>query len=139
MAESKVDKALQQLFKRSVATKVLWSNASPASAFSAQTIKMALSGYDGVLIKHRISTSKGTVGYMYAGVGDNADMVYPDARNIISTVNAIIQRNVDVSTTGVTFSADSYRAGNNTSSGSNNKQLIPLDVIGVILSGGGTA
>lgn len=57
MANGKIDKAIQQLFKQSVKLVKLWENASPASAFVAQSIKTNLSGHDFIGIVFRLNTS----------------------------------------------------------------------------------
>lgn len=41
---------------------LLWQNASPSSAFGAQTVSVNGSGYDGYLIEVRFSTSDATTG-----------------------------------------------------------------------------
>lgn len=58
MATSKIDNALQQLLKLGFEVKKLWTNASPTSAFAAQTVTLSGgSKYDAVLIEYLPSTA----------------------------------------------------------------------------------
>lgn len=57
MANGKIDRALQQLFRQSVKAVKLWENASPGSAFPAQKISLGLAGYDSIMTIYRPSAS----------------------------------------------------------------------------------
>lgn len=139
MAESKVDKALQQLFKRSVATKVLWSNASPTSAFPAQTINAQCKGYDKILLE--CGYSKTDVDFeknFAAGTGKKA--ILEVSAGAAYTNTGYYTRNAEVADTGVIIK-DCYKKNMGASTGGSidNAYLIPQKIYGIILSGGGAA
>ena len=91
--------------------KLLWTNASPSSAFAAQTINLDLSKYSRVLVVGGFDVNYYTTKFTaICAVGNNSNIVKPTG-----------YRSFSVSTTGVTFGdGDSV-----------NKELIPLNIYGI--------
>ena len=123
-----IDNALQALFNISH-WKVGWENASPASGFPAQEITVpGIDFYDFAIIKTRNSVNNGRVYYYLIGKNNNIDMQLIDVRNIISTINAMIIREVTMTATGFDFALSTWRAGNNTDRGSGPNNIIPQTI-----------
>lgn len=110
---------------------LLWTNASPSSNFAAQTVALALSGYDAVRISFFYD-----VGGSYANqtksfvvlIGEilRADATGPAGTSSVSERHRIAQ----VTTTGIVFDDGSYRysgAGSSTS----NQSLVPATIYGI--------
>lgn len=79
---------------------LLWENASPTSAFAAQTVALDLAGFAGVFIYYK-NQSTGSVYYStgFIGKGDEFTLIYTPS--VASTV--AVARKGSVSETGVTF------------------------------------
>ncbi len=79
---------------------LLWENASPTSAFAAQTVALDLADFAGVFIYYK-NQSTGSVYYStgFIGKGDEFTLVYTPS--VASTV--AVARKGSVSATGVTF------------------------------------
>lgn len=111
-----------------ISIKKLWENASPTSAFAAQTISLDLSNYSSVLITFRYSNSTDAHGYgqnsLFAEIGTSGRMVAPSVSTAL--------RSVDITTSGVVFSGGTY--ANNYNSWSltlDNSFCIPDAIYGV--------
>lgn len=106
---------------------LLWTNASPTSSFSPQTVSLNLSGYDAVLIYVANNTSRTCInGWILPKGAPQSKLVsfktdyglYPTSRN--ATVTA----------TGVTF-GDGYDNGNSTTANLSNTCCIPYSIYGI--------
>jgi len=100
---------------------LLYTNASPGSAFAAQTLALDLSAYDSALVEYYVNVS--TLGYL------------PSIRVAIGRENLMAMtiadgsrytRNVSVNAAGLTF-GDAYLNGQSVSNASN----VPLRIFGV--------
>ena len=102
--------------------KLLWTNPSPTSAFSAQTISLDLSEYDDVEVEFKVYPSEDVVNVASAGIGEVG---------VCSTVRTdtwLTQaRTFTVSATGVAFS--DCRLGSNASVYNNHS--VPLKIYGI--------
>ena len=132
MAESKVDKALQQLFKRSVVEKPLWENASPASSFPPQEIKLGLSRYDAVDVytnSSKLTEGSKNISKFRCLIGKKTTLIpqvyYPRTRSVEATA------------AGVTFGVGQDTNMKTLVTTDENGVAIPVKICGVILSGGG--
>lgn len=137
MAEGKIDKALQQLFKRSVATKVLWQNADPSSTFAEQTVNVE-EGYDKLLIECGYSrVDVDFKEYFIATLGEKT--ILRMMAGAAYTNIGYHTRNVELTDVGATI-RDCYKKnlGASTAGTIDNGYLIPQKIYGIILSGGGT-
>lgn len=120
-----LDNALQALFNMSY-WKVGWENASPTSGFAAQTIIVpGIDPYDFAVIKSRNHVNNNRSYYYIVGKNSTVDMQLIDVRNMISTVNAMIIRGVNMTSTGFIFEQAMWRAGNNADVGSGPNAIIP--------------
>ena len=127
--------ASQKIIKEKSKLTTIWTNPSPTSEFSAQTISVDLSEYDVVFV------------YLKRDTGANSLMLNPFvilkpyildditpfvASNVVTGGGLLGRRIFNVSKTGVEFTnADRYTSyGNN--SVADNTLLIPHIIIGVI-------
>ena len=103
---------------------LLWTNANPSSAFSAQTISLDLSGYTDILIKVKSVTSETSVQWdILEDIENNtkqALVVYSTAQNVFGT------RLCTISSTGIAFSTG-YFSNNTTWT----TVCIPLEIRGL--------
>ena len=105
---------------------LLWTNASPSSEFSEQTISLALSSYKYVAIENTEmagSTNDGG-GFDIIPVGKDGSCI-----GIRKNSGAIYFRYAKVQTTGITFGKGSYIAGN--TGNDNNAWCVPLYIYGI--------
>lgn len=100
--------------------KLLWTNASPTSAFEAQTVALDLIGYDAVLISAGAANDQpfGANFICFVGSGIYMDIFVPD---IVSKYN----RAANVTSSGIVFGAGYYGTK------VNNICVIPLAVHGI--------
>lgn len=101
---------------------LLWTNPSPTSAFSAQTVSLDLSGYDAVLVECTLTnsaTSAHITGILLVGYAGNI------TGEGAGTNNYIYVRNADVQATGLTFGTG-YRSGTASTS-----YCIPFRIYGI--------
>ena len=133
MAEGKIDKALQQLFKRSVATKVLWQNAAPSSTFAEQTVSVE-EGYDKLLIEFGYSNSDTDYKEHFVVVpGEQA--ILRILSNAIYANTLYYARSVTLTDTGILIKACYKKTLNTSTAGTvDNSYLIPQKIYGIILS-----
>ena len=111
---------------------LLWTNGSPTSSFSAQTISVDLSKYSHVCIGFRGWQNDATVSFIIAEVGQAA--VHFEVRNATATNQyaAVFQRTATVSATGIAFSACSGKLDIRTQTVSTyNDGLIPFKIYGI--------
>ena len=101
--------------------KLLWTNASHTSAFGAQSVSVALSGYQWVAIKYKLGHDKNYVKTVFGAVGDTLVM------DMITSGDYIGQRKAITSTSKVEFEAATYSAN------VDNKQqyFIPIAIYGI--------
>ena len=100
---------------------LLYTNASPGSAFAAQTLALDLSAYDSALVEYYVNIA--TLGYL------SSIRVVKGYQNLMSMTIADgsrYTRHVSVNAAGLTF-GDAYLNGQSVSNASN----IPLRVFGV--------
>ena len=116
---------------------LLWTNASPTSAFEAQTLDSSdgipdLSEYDAVEIVCRYSTTDDTRMRYICDVGGSASMYWFYYTATDGRYTGVRSRNsVSVSTTGVTFGTCYGKAGNSSTSTANNGYIIPIKIYGI--------
>ncbi len=135
MATSIVDKALQAILKMSQKKDervLLWENASPNSAFAAQTLTIAnLSGYQRYTILYRFHTTLDMNLTESAEVGAGTIMNMCDA-------GSIYRRNVTYQANGLTISDLDGTKISGAVNVTDNRYLIPVEIYGIKSSGGGT-
>ncbi len=111
---------------------LLWTNASPTSAFAAQTVSLALSSYNAVEIICRYSRTDDTRMRYICDVGGSASMYWFYYTATDGKYTGVRSRNVvSVSTTGVTFDTCSGKPGNSTTNTANNGYIIPVEIYGI--------
>lgn len=106
---------------------LLWTNPDTASAFSAQTVSLDLSGYDAVYIP-MVYTS----GYVYAAPIILTDGIASFIRFPSNSGNTLryLSRSVTASSSGVSFTeCTRYQQGS--SSTTSNADLIPKAIYGI--------
>jgi hypothetical protein len=101
--------------------KLLWTNENHISTFNAQTISVALSGYQWVAIRYKLGHDKDYVKTVFGAVGDTLNM------DAITDSGYVGNRRAITSATNVEFEAATYSAN------VSNKQqyLIPLAIYGI--------
>lgn len=105
---------------------LLWTNASPTSAYGAQTVSLDLSGYQMVAIVLNRGTGDATKNTTLVFVGSASKcIVYQEANGLYPA-----SRNATVSTTGVAFSMG-FENGNSTAAGTSNSVGIPYQIFGI--------
>ncbi len=109
---------------------LLWTNASPTSAFAAQTVSLDLSSYKGVIIKYRVSISNALISSSYADVGDNLSLFCVTTTTDTSWYVAVTRREANITTSGIVFGTG-YNAGSGVAATSNTQHLIPLKIYGI--------
>ena len=110
---------------------LLWTNASPTSAFAAQTISLDLSGYDAVEIVSRFTTSN--IGQTVEKCEVGSRVFVEKFYNATSTSAhaTIMHRQIDVSSDGVTFANAKTKVVDENTSTTNNSVLIPYKIYGI--------
>lgn len=133
MADEKIDKAIQQLFKQSVKLVKLWENASPTSSFAAQKISIDLAGYDDIVTVFKASaTGQNTK----AEAGKKTAL--KDIINITSASTVFFaSRSVSADDSGVQFGGCTGKTGTTGTPTTYNEYAIPAKIYGVKLIGGG--
>lgn len=111
----------------------LWSNASPTSAFSAQTVTVSadMTSFDRIRIDYKYTTSS-DVRSIFVNVSDfSFTGAYEDEVALVSRPgsNAYVRRAIMASTTTVKFTT-SYRLN---ASGNSTSYAIPTGIYGVKL------
>ena len=101
----------------------LWTNASPSSDFSAQTVPLDLSSWNLIAILAKTTTTGNTTSVFLAAVGTGSILSVPN----LGSTQYFYKRTMDVQTTGVTFSTG-YR---NTSGTSGASYCIPVAIYGL--------
>ena len=105
---------------------LLWTNASPTSAYGEQTVSLNLSGYQMIAIVLNRDTGGAAKSTTIVFVGSASKcVVYQDAYGLYPG-----SRNATVSTTGVAFS-NGYDNGNSTAAGTSNSVAIPYQIFGI--------
>lgn len=106
---------------------LLWTNPSPTSSFTAQTISLDLSNYDLVLIFARRDASN--YNYNINTLVNRDGMV-----NMIGTYSSkLCTRGVTMTDSGLEFGAGFYATGYGTDTNDNNKN-IPYKIYGIKFS-----
>ena len=116
------------LAEQKLSMTLLWENASPTSAFAAQTIALDLSEYSFVLV----ATTSWAPVFRLAMVGKWAEI--QDILDINASYSGYIygcKRGFNVLTTGITFEAAYYKAANSTTSKLVNDRHIPYKIYGI--------
>lgn len=111
---------------------LLWENASPTSAFAAQTVSLDLSSYDAVEIVCRYSTTDDARIRYICDVGNSASMYwfYRTATNGYY-MGVRSRTNVSASTTGATFDTCMGKPVNSSTSNANDGYIIPIEIYGI--------
>ena len=111
---------------------LLWTNASPTSVFTAQTVSLALSGYDAVEIVCRYSRTDDTRTRYVCDVGSSSSMYWFYYTATDGKYTGVRSRNVvSVSTTGVTFDTCMGKPVNSSTSTTNDGYIIPIEIYGI--------
>lgn len=129
-----VKKLLTKVLKQTEYKTLLWTNASPTSAFAAQTISLDLSRYDAVEIEVIASRTSGKMGvcrlFFGAPVSQGLIVLGDDA-----TKHA---RDVTLYSDGITFQNGYYQYMASGSAKTNDGgQAMPYKIYGIELLGGG--
>ena len=113
---------------------LLWTNASPTSGFEAQTVSLALSGYDEVEIEYCYGsnyTQTGETGVFKKGYTQQ----YMTCHGDIKTNNTgfyLSQRLVTVTASGITFGKGMYKNVSAAAKGAEgNTYCVPLKIYGI--------
>ena len=112
---------------------LLWTNASPSSSFTAQTVSLDLSNYDAVfVISNMMTTGENNIGvFVRKGLATETNIVMYGAI-VAASVMAVQRRGVTATDTGVVFSDAKLKAATSTSAGSTeNSRCIPLYIFGI--------
>lgn len=129
-----IDNALQQtvnMFNDCAKIKLLWTNASPGSAFAAQTVSLTLSGYEAVIITFTQYTERQyqapaiftTVGQYFV-----ANYAHPEGSGNYAW---ICDRVGQATTTGVVFQRCNGVKATGTGNSVLNTWLIPYQIFGI--------
>ena len=125
---NKILKNLQGVEKKTL----LWTNKNPTNEFAAQTVSLALSGYDAVEIICRYSRTDDTRMRYICDVGGSTSMYWFYYTATDGKYTGVRSRNVvSVSTTGVDIHTCSGKPGNSTNNTSNNGYIIPIEIYGI--------
>lgn len=117
-----------------VSVELVWSNASPSSAFAAQTIELDLSKYNFVVVGYRLSTGGSSYLYEWMRVRANnvTHPVYCFVNFASETAIVTYTRSAAPFSTGVKFSDVSGKSPSQTTVGAaDNSRLIPYEIYGV--------
>lgn len=146
MAESKVDKALQQLLKLGIEIKTLWTNASPASPFAAQEItvngmnkcrfievEVLQSTTNHERCMHRIDLSSLTNGLNYIARTLNVTQLPQNNELYVYGRSAQFWPSDDKIIFGAGYWHPTYEKGSHRDTA----KAIPLKIVGYYLIGGG--
>ena len=111
---------------------LLWANASPTSAFAAQTVSLDLSGYSAVAIFFKRSTDAGYDQGLLTFIA-LIGQTYIDQMMTASSSNvAFLMRQFSTSNSGITFAAAKLSVQGSASSEADRTQyLIPLYIYGI--------
>lgn len=140
MADRKVDKALQQTVAMYLDIEgskaeidLLWQNASPTSAFAAQTIPLDLSGYDLALIVMRGWASSSSYWDIsnIVKVGSRGSAEYILNLHTDGATKYFVGRLYEVSNTGVAFQASSSCSVGASAIDHTNRYITPYQVYGI--------
>ena len=107
----------------------MWTNSSPTSNFSPQTLSFDLSSYDHIVIEYRYTTStdyRKTIACYPNGAIYNLDFSYTNK----DTVPYIAGRTVKITVDGVQFYDGLIQPCNQTARTVNNADVIPVKIIG---------
>ena len=104
---------------------LLWTNSSPTSDFSAQTVELDLSDYDAVLVtfkwgKDSANPSINVVALVGVGLGI-ASSVY----------NSRVYREFTPTATGIQFAAGAYGSSVSASMATGNGSAVPYQIYGI--------
>lgn len=101
---------------------LLWTNPSPTSSFSAQTVPLDLSSYDAIGIIPLFSTSVQYPAFMQTYINTASTVVL---NTYASDSNRQGGRTVVISSTGLQFSAGTYNGS------ASNSNCIPYKIYGI--------
>lgn len=106
--------------------KLLWTNPSPTSSFSAQTLNVPVSDYDEIAIEYSDNTA-------YQGIRKTVlTKAGATSTYIFSCAGGNFARGITVTTTSVSFNNGMYYGGyGGTNASTNNTILIPIAIYGI--------
>ena len=112
--------------------KLLWSNASPTSNFAAQTVSLALSGYDAVEIEYYASTSKAVLDVTKKKIGESSMLTgHLNPQSKKGYIN-LLSRFISVTTSGIKFEVGFMKRTSDSSTASNNNSYcVPYKIYGI--------
>lgn len=118
---------------------LLWTN-SGSEPFAAQKVSLDLSGYDTLEIYYYESSTVGRRFAMSMRVSKAQTNILRSYSNMVSgSVSSLLQRQVTINDSGVTFGAGTYRSITaNTAPSQGNDAIVPIAIYGIKLAGGGT-
>lgn len=114
-----------------ISMELLWENASPTSAFAAQTVSIDLADFGAVDIEYRTTNQSGS---------RVVKRVYMDRQGILGEVINVtgggvyasaVMRTAKVSETGVQFAAGFEKLVSNTDTREDNARVVPTRIFGV--------
>ena len=109
-----------------VQMEVLWENASPTSAFSAQTIALNLTDYDNLVMVVQNSGGYG----LSMMLEKNLTMLFFSFGNVLNAGNTdFYRRDIKATNGGIEVSACNMKSGSTTSI--NNNTLVPTYLYGI--------
>ena len=103
---------------------LVWENSNPTSNFAATTIDIDLSDYDAVFITFRSSTSSDSI--MATGISLMGDSTIFRYISYSGSNLRLYGRGATASSSGITFSAATYRTQGSSSETTANDRFIPV-------------
>lgn len=112
---------------------LLWTNPSPQSSFSSQTVAINLSAYAYVIVEVGIDVLAMTSKNVFIVPTDGSNIQMSTIRSVTGTVPYSVSRNtkVEYRSTGIFFETGKTRAFDATSSADNNNVMVPTKIWGV--------
>ena len=112
---------------------LLWENASPSSYFNAQTISLDLSEYDEVQVYFNIHGNYLRLFPFTLPVGSSGHVTNDQGTSLETTSQwcQYIERDMTVSTTGVTFGSGTARGPGSGSAATDDWVIVPTRIYGI--------
>lgn len=123
---SEINNRLSKLDNTPISMELLWENASPTSAFAAQTINISdLQDYDLIMVraKYSIGAYPSFTAFYKTTIGENNSI------NIV--VSSIVNRGFVIKSDSISFNEANILANYAGSSSVNNNVCIPIEIYGI--------
>lgn len=122
----------QDIKKQATSMDLLWTNASPTSAFADQTLTLDLSSYDAVEVEFGYSKDfPNDSQTIRAAIGHSGASVYHANTNNSNGYLLIIARGFTVYENSIGFSAGTWKYSNEKSHSTHNDYVIPTRIYGI--------